>query len=168
MRTQVRIYYPFNVDISWITQEVVEDYAGAKISGGEAPAYCIAKWSNGDSTRDNLLPQILDTNPDFIALQDELVDEFGIERFVGKPKPREYHVRRLEIAIDNARLPADKAKLYAELREYQGWSTKPTERVGGPVINNPTGGTFIFDNSNPIEAERVVMSIFASPNVDTI
>lgn len=157
MRTQVNLFDPFHRDISWITQEVIEEYAGAKIRGGTAPEYCIGKWSQGNPLRVALMPEFLDCNPDFAQLQDDLVEEFGIEHFIGKPKSREYHIRQLENAIEGAKLPTDKAKLYAELREYQGWTTKPAEKAVEVNINN-TNHQINFDKSNLAECERMVMS----------
>lgn len=167
MRTQVNIFCPFHRDISWITQEVIEEYAGAVISGGEAPQHCINKWSGGDPIRGNMLPELLNTNPDFLSLQDELIEEFGVERFVGKPREKVYHIRQLEMAIVAAKTASDRAALYKELREYQGWSSKPSEKVADITINN-NNGPVVFDNTNPAENERVVMSIFAAANARSV
>lgn len=167
MRTQVKLYCPFHRDLSWMTQEVIEEYAGAKIAGGAAPDYCILKWTQDQPTRATMFQELLDTNPDFMSLQDELIDEFGIERFTGKPRDKVYHIRQIEIAISNAKTASDRAALYKELREYQGWSSKPAEKMPDITINNNTSPV-LFSNADPIENERVVMSIFAVANARSV
>lgn len=159
MRTQVRLFCPFHRDLSWLTQEVIEDYAGAKIRGGEAPYYCITKWTGEDKLKAMMLPEMLDTNPDFERLQEELIDEFGIEHFIGKTKPKEYHIRQLEIAIELAKSDDDRAKLYKELREYRGWTNKPAEKAVEVNITN-NNAQMSFDRNNLAEVERAVMSFF--------
>lgn len=167
MRTQVRLYCPFHRDLSWMTQEVIEDYAGAKVAGGEAPSYCILKWTQDQPTRASMFPELLDNNPDFMTLQEELIDEFGIERFIGKPRDKIFHIRQLEQAIEKAKTASDKAALYKELREYQGWSSKPLEKLPEVTINNPSGPV-VFENGKAIENERIVMSIFTAVNARSV
>lgn len=159
MRTQVRLFCPFHRDLSWLTQEVIEDYAGAKIRGGEAPYYCVTKWTGEDKLKAMMLPEMLDTNPDFERLQEELIDEFGIEHFIGKVKPKEYHIRQIEMAIELAKTDDDRAKLYKELREYRGWTNKPAEKAIEVNVTNNTA-QMNFDRNNVAEVERAVMSFF--------
>jgi hypothetical protein len=159
MRTQVRLYCPFHRDLSWLTQELIEDYAGAQIRGGMAPYYCVSKWTGDDKVRAMIMPEMLDTHPEFEQLKEELIDEFGIEHFIGKPKPKEYHIRQLEIAIELCKTDDDRAKLYKELREYRGWTNKPAEKAVEVTINN-NNAQISFDKNNPSEVERGVMSFF--------
>lgn len=160
MRTEVVLYCPFNRDFGWITQAVIEEYAGACIRGGTAPDYCVNKWSQMDPLKVTLMHELLDTHPDFEILKDELVEEFGIEHFIGKPRSKEYHIKQLELAIEATSDAKEKAALYKELREYCGWTPKPTEVTPVNITNNIQQAMPIFDKTDQNEVERMVMSFF--------
>ena len=164
MRTQVYLFDPFHRDISWITQEVIEDYAGALLRGLRAAELCIQKWARGDATKMKLMSEVLDGHPDITILQDELIDEFGEERFIGKARSREYHIKELEerIAIEaDGRVVA---ALVQQLRELRGWTVKPAEPGSVVNIQNNVGAQpkITLDPNDSKEAERIVMSVFAS------
>lgn len=160
MRTQIYIVDYFSRDVSWISQEFIEDYAGALLRGGRHAEYCIEKWTRGDKLKIQMFMELAATHPDIQSIQDELIDEFGIDYFVGKPKSKEYHIRQLEIEIQNARSSDDKAKLYKELREYNGWTIKAVEK--SVTVKSASGSTTQQDLPNDLrEAERIVMTMFA-------
>lgn len=166
MRTHIDIYDPFNRDTRWITQEVITEYVGARIRSPIAAEYCLMKWSGGDKLRIDQFNELITDRPELDVLEAELIDEYGMEFFIGKPKPKEYHIRQLELAIERTQDKKELAALYKELREMQGWTTKPTERGVGIVINNGTPGEAPkIDANNPREAERIVMSYFSAVDV---
>lgn len=164
MRKQIFIRDAFNRDTSWITQEVIEEFAGAKLRGDVAAARCAAKWTNSDQLKINLFFEMMDEAQDDIRLlQDELVDEFGIEYFIGKAKTREQHIRECEIAIENSRDAKDKAALYKELRELRGWTLKPAEAAPAVTVNNNILSSDVrLERGDLRNAERIVMSVFGS------
>lgn len=161
MRTPFYVYDPFGRDTAWITQEVIEEYVGARMRGPDAAMYCLQKWTQGDAIKINQFMELVSNNPELDRLQEELIDELGIDALIGKPKTKEYHIRQLEIAIELARTPDEKAKLYKELREYQGWTAKPAEKGLSVSVTTNHVGSEAIANKAPRDAERIVMSVFA-------
>ena len=139
----------------------MEDYAGARIRGAKAADLCVAKWAQGDVGKVTQFYEVAADHPDLTLLEEELLDEFGLEHFIGKIKPKDYHIRHLEIAILNCYDLDTKAKLYKELREYQGWTSKPAEKGVSATVTIGATPTAMLDPNNPRETERIVMSIFA-------
>jgi|SRR5665213_1046099 len=164
MRTQLTFYDPFHRDTSWITQEVVEDYAGALLHGNDTAELCIQKWSRNDPQKMLLLREQLVGNRRAVEqLQTELIDEYGEEYFIGKPMTKAQRVRELErrllIEPDNKKA----AELSKEIRELNGETVKPAEK-GISVTVNTTPTKVVFDRANPRESERIVMSVLGALN----
>lgn len=164
MRTQINIYDAFNRDTSWITQEVIETYAGAKLRGERAADIYINSITRGDAVKIQLFMELVYNHPDLILLQDELIAEFGEETFIGKARSKEFHIRQLEERIENEKDAKALAPLIRELRELRQWTVKPFDSTGNPVsVTVNTGPSSVnFNRDNPREAERIVMSIFSS------
>lgn len=164
MRTQVYLYDPFHRDIEWITQEVIEDYAGSMLRGLRAGELCIQKWARADATKMKMMAELLNGHPDISILQDELIDEFGEERFIGKARSREFHIKELEARIEYETDGRIAAALIQQLRELRGWTLKPAEAGSIVNIQNNVGAQpkIVIDPNDAREAERVVMSVFAS------
>jgi hypothetical protein len=161
MRTQVEIYCPFGRDVSWITQEIVEAYAGACLRGRKIAEREALALAGDDFPRAHTLQSLMDTNPEFLALKDELLDTYGIEAFI-RPKHILEHVRDLEARMDDCNDDETYAKLMKELRELRGWTVKPAENK--VIINNNNSvdnrqQSLTIDKHNPNEVARLYNSI---------
>jgi hypothetical protein len=160
MRTQLEIYCPFGRDVSWITQEICESYAGASLIPGKAAREEAAlALSGGSFARSEILKSILnDYNPEFQELKSQLLDEYGESHFV-KIKSHTVLIAELQERMDNCADPDSFAKLHKEMRELRGFVTKPKDT---PVINNisvqTTQGVSI-DRHNPKEVARIYHSV---------
>jgi hypothetical protein len=161
MRTQIDIYCPFGRDVSWITQEICEAYAGASLRGRKVADREAMALSGDDLPRAHMLMSLLDSHPDFLKLKDELIDEYGYEAFI-RPKHMLEHIRDLEARMDDCQDDEVYAKLMKELRELRGWTVKPAEnRV---IINNNNqnlqqNASLSIDTHNPVEVTRVYHSL---------
>jgi hypothetical protein len=163
MRTRVEIYDSFHRDVSWITQDAIEEYAGAALHSREAADLCIMKWSRGDPVKVALMREHLVGNYYVTLLQEELIEEFGEERFIGKPLSKERRVRILEQRLLSERDNDVAAKISKEIRELNGEVVKPSDKAVSLTVNAaPSNVT--FDRNNPREAERIVMSVLGALN----
>ena len=163
MRTKIELHDPFNRDVSWITQEAIEEYAGACIHSQEAGDLCIQKWSRGDPQRAKLMREQLVGNHYVALLQDELIDEFGEERFIGKRLSKERRIAFLEQRLLQEPNNQVAALISKEIRELNGEVIKPSEK-GATVNVNVVPTTVKFDRTNPRESERIVASVLGSLN----
>ena len=160
MRTQVQVSWPFgNQDIRWIDQAVCESYAGGVLKGKRTAEVVALSLGGGDYARADLLKKILDTHPNFIQLQKDLIDEYGIEYFI-KPKTHLEHVRDIEERMEMTNDPLAYAKLSKELRELRGWTDK------SPMLPNEfndnrsvTTNNFNININDPVEVSRMYRSI---------
>jgi hypothetical protein len=160
-RLQLEIYCPFGRDVSWITQEICESYAGACLIPGKAAREEAALALAGNSyARAEILKSVLnDFNADFQELKSQLVDEFGENHFV-KIKSHTVLIAELQERMDNCADPDSFAKLHKEMRELRGFVTKPKESL--PVVNNITVQTtqgMSIDKHNPKEVARLYHSL---------
>jgi hypothetical protein len=150
MRTQIEVTWPFsNQDISWITQEVCEAYAGSTLKGRKRSDETALMLANNSYTNAALLKQILEAHPDFLKLRDDLIDEFGIEHFI-RPKTHLEHIRDIEERMEGELDNAVYAKLMKELRELRAWSIEkpPSLPNSNNVTNNLTLNQFNVDGKD--------------------
>jgi hypothetical protein len=157
--TAVYVSDPFGRDVSWLTQQICEEYAGACLKGRRAADQCALYLCQGNYAKAELLRLYLVGNSFFETLKDELVDLYGLAYFL-KPKSREEHIRdledRMEAELDNETY----AKLSKELRELRGWVVKPSDAPTVNVsVNNVANAINSIDKSNPRELQRAYMSI---------
>lgn len=162
MRAQLEVWCPYGRDVSWITQEVIEDFAGACIMGGAAPENCARKWSGGDPVRAIMLPELLLPMPEFRRLKDDLIAEFGEEYFLGAMQSKFYHIRQLEMSLESETDNDLKAKLYKVLLELRGWVTKPSDMRPNEVNNTLNvllaSGNKQIDNYDSKQLENLYFS----------
>lgn len=159
MRTVIEMYCPFGRDVAWITQEMIEEYAGASITGKRAAEKAALDLAGNDYPRSETLRSMLDTHPLFAILKEELLDEYGLEHFV-KPKSMLEHIRDLEERMEAEPNNDTYAKLNKELRELRGWVVKPAEKTAAVTnVNVIASQQMSIDRSNPKELERYYHSI---------
>jgi len=165
MRTAVDIICPFGRDVAWITQAIVEQYAGACLRGKRQSEREGIIICGHNFERFEILRSFLnDTNPQFIELMDELLAEYGIDHFM-RSKPRLEHIRDIEELMEQA-ASTGKMKEYAELlkqlRGLRGWEEKPRDPVAPSTTVNVYGGSqpaAVLDKHNPREVERFYQSL---------
>jgi hypothetical protein len=156
---QVYVSDPFGRDVSWITQEVCEQFAGACLTSRRAADQCAEFLCQGDYDKAAKLRLYLIGNASFIALQQELVSTYGLEHFI-KPKSKEEHIRDLEDRMETETNNETYAKLSKELRELRGWVLKPADAAPMQInINNVANAMSVVDKSNPRELQRAYQSI---------
>jgi hypothetical protein len=157
--TKVYISDPFNRDVTWITDQMVEEFAGACLRGRRAADDVALYLCQGNYAKADLLRTYLVGNYHFEQLKQELIDTFGLETFI-KPKTREEHIRELEDRMENEKDNEVYTKLAKELREFRGWVVKPSD--GPPVtvnVNNVANAMTSINKSNPRELQRAYASI---------
>lgn len=160
MRTIIEIEDAFNRDISFITQEFCEFYAGESIKGVNYAYEALMRYFDNNKDKVILAQSLLDRHADFIQLKEDLVDEFGIEAFI-KTKSRLEHIRdlehRMEIQLDGKTYAA----MVKELRELKGWVEKPGEPRGVSVTVHNAPARATFEQGDLKGAERVYQSLMA-------
>lgn len=159
MRTEVEIWCPFGRDVSWITQEIVEAWAGACLSGDRKAATLGLNICGNDFQCFELLKSIFnDSNVQFIALKEELLDEYGIDYF--RPiRSKQDHIADLEERMRDEKNNKVYAALAKELREFRQWSVKPVEAAPSTTVNVFSNQQVSIDRHNPREVERYYQSI---------
>jgi hypothetical protein len=160
MRTQVVVKDVFSRDVSFITQEFCEFYAGETIKGKQCGDAALTEMCNGDQNKILLVKTLLETNADFIQLRDDLIDEFGIEFFC-KTKSRLEHIRDLEALMEVEKDGKTYAAMLKELRELKGWVEKPSDRNAQVIVNNQIGVSqrVTVDRSDPKALQRLYQSV---------
>jgi hypothetical protein len=164
MRHQIFFRDAFNRDTSWITQEVIEEYAAATIKNEANGAVIVRKYAQGDAQRINLFMEfVAECSCDIDILREELKAEFGIQHFYGAPKTLEQHVLELEYAITCEPDGKKKSDLYGKLITLRGWDNKSANNAVNVNVNVAQSGQRIeVPRGDAREAERIVMSVFGS------
>lgn len=163
MRTQFYVFDPWKRDVSWITQEVIEEYCGALLRSPMAAENCIRKHSQRDQEKYNTFIDIVSPENEYIqAIMRELEEEYTIEYFIGKPKPLVWHIRQLELRMEMCKDPAEYTKMAKQLSDMNGWNKKPNENTVQTVSITVGGEETKLDRNNPRETQRIVMSVLGS------
>lgn len=158
MRQTIRIFDQLNRPTNWITQEVIEEYVGARIKGPHIAEIVLTRLCSNDATRYHQFMQCVAVLPELDVLEQELIEEFGEEYFIGPPLSKERFIRHLEDRLLKETNNDIAAKLSKELREARGWVIKPSEQNTKVEVLNLNGGVK-FDKSNPAEAEKLYFAI---------
>lgn len=140
---------------------MIETYVGKLIKSEKAAYQAVMRFCNNDPNKVN---QFMTLVPDIEALtdlRDELIEEFGIEKFLGAPMGKEQHKRILEEALRNETDNNRRAAISKELRELNGWVTKPSEKSAEANVT-VFNGELKFDKNDPAEGERIYMAVAGS------
>lgn len=165
MRTAVYIFDPFHRDISWITQEVIEEFVASRIRGMDAANRCILKWCKADINKADLMREMMnDAEPDLKLLEAELIDEFGEQHFIGPPLSKARRRYILEQTLQRETDSKKVTEISKEIRELNGETVKPADKMpdAATVGISIDKAIINFDRNNPRECERVVMSVLGS------
>ena len=139
---------------------MIETYVGKLIKSEKAAFQAVQRFCNNDPLKVN---QFMTLVPDIDALEElrnELIEEFGIEKFIGPPMTKDQHKRILEEALRNELDNNRRAAISKELRELNGWVSKPGQAAEASVT--VFNGEVKFDKNNPAEAERIYMAVAGS------
>lgn len=162
MLTRLHLYDPIGRDTSWITDELIVEYAASSLRSELSAQLCIDKWTRGDAAKAGMFAELIIGRPELEEIKDQLLDQYGEEAFVGKPRSLTFHIRQLEIRMEACRDPDSYAKLAKQLADMRGWNVKPVERAATPINNITVNNGPVLDASNPREAARIVMSVLAN------
>lgn len=158
MRTKFFVYDPQGRDTSWITQEIIEEYAGSHIKSEAMAEITLTKICGNDKARYLQFMQIIAANPQIHELKAELKDEYGLTYFVGEAMTKEERIYFLENQMRGEKNSLSIVSLSKEIRELRGEVMKPSEQMAKIDITNVTGA-IKFDKNNPAEGERLYMAI---------